>query len=164
MTEHQRLFLVQARANFGLFTELRKQETLPRCHALHYLQMATELLGKAYAWRNGPTKLTHRALVTFLKSLSSNKKAQKQLGYGGQNANWTNLLRKSMPLADQIERLAPNLAGDGPNPEYPWPPDDPTDAPVEFEFPVWKELTETAHGPLFLKLIAELFQVAEAYL
>ncbi|MDB5310436.1 MAG: hypothetical protein JWO38_4638 [Gemmataceae bacterium] len=142
----------------------RSQENILRCHALHYLQMATELLGKAYAWRSGPTKLTHRASVKFLKSLSSNPKAQKRLGYEGQNESWTHLLRKSKPLAEQIEDLAPALAGDNPNPEYPWPPDAPTETPVAFDFSIWAELTETAHGRQFLKLVSALFLDAEAYL
>lgn len=166
MTKEQRLFLVQARSNYAVFDALRKDDTLPRCHALYSLQIATELLGKAYGWRNGPIKPTHRALVPFLLSLSANPKAQRQLGFSGQNANWKHLLRKSFPLASEIERLAPALAGDGPNAEYPWPrfPNNPTDAPVEFAFPLWAELTETAHGRQFLKLLAELFSVAEAYL
>jgi len=164
MTEPQRLFLVQARSDFNIFDMFKKQESIPRCHALYHLQIATELLGKAYAWRNGPTKLTHRAFVKFLKSLSSNPKAREQLGYQGQNESWTHLLRKSKPLAEQIEDLAPALAGDNPNPEYPWPPDAPTGTPVEFEFPIWTQLAETAHGRQFLKLITDLFSVAELYL
>jgi hypothetical protein len=164
MTEHQRLFLIQARTNFYVFKVFRKQEAIPRCHALYYLQMATELLGKAHAWKRGPTKLTHRAFVKFLRGLSSNPKAQKQLGYEGQNENWAHLLRKSIPLAEGIEDLAPALAGNGPNAEYPWPPEDPTTAPVEFEFPIWTELTETAHGRQFLTLTGNLFDAAEAYL
>lgn len=51
MTEHQRLFLVQARSDFVVFEWLQKQQRngeLPASHALHYLQMATELLGKSH--------------------------------------------------------------------------------------------------------------------
>lgn len=165
MTEHQRLFLTQARSNFMVFEILSKDKNVPRSHALHYLQMATELLGKAYAWRNGPqTKLTHSAVVKFLRSISANPKAQKQLGYGGQNESWRHLLRKSIPLAEMIEDLAPALAGDGPNPEYPWPPNDPTETPVEFEFPIWVELMDTTPGHQFITLITDLFAAAEAYL
>ena len=54
MTEHQRLFLVQARADLVVFELLSKEPDLPACHSLHYLQMATELLGKAHAWKQGP--------------------------------------------------------------------------------------------------------------
>jgi hypothetical protein len=80
MTEHQRLFLVQARTDLVVFELLLRQAELPACHALHYLQMATELLGKAHAWKHSPQVTTHRAFVGFLRSLSTNRKAQKQLG------------------------------------------------------------------------------------
>jgi hypothetical protein len=85
MTEHQRLFLVQARTDVAVFKLLRKTANLPACHALHYLQMATELLGKAHAWKQGPRANTHRAFVAFLRSLSSNRRAQMQFGFEGYN-------------------------------------------------------------------------------
>ncbi len=164
MTEHQRLFLVQARGSFGVFTLLRGQPDLPACHALHYLQMATELLGKAHAWKTGPKKTTHRSLVGFLRSLSSNRRAQRQLGFAGKNEQWEHLVRKSLPLAGRVEDLAPALAGDGPNPEYPWPPADPRAAPVEHSFEIWAELETTQVGRQFIGLVSGLFKVAEAFL
>ena len=164
MTEYQRLFLVQARAVYSVFELLRRNPSLHPCHALHYLQMATELLGKAHAWKHGPTSKTHRAFVGFLRSLSTNRQAQKQLGFEGQNESWVYLIRKSIRLAASVEDLAPTLAGDGPNPEYPWPPDDPKTAPAEYAFPIWQELRGTAEGRQFLKLIGDLFSAAEAFL
>ena len=56
MTEYQRLFLVQARTDFVVFELLRALPHLPACQALHYLQMSTELLGKAHAWKQGPLR------------------------------------------------------------------------------------------------------------
>ena len=53
MTEHQRLFLVQAKTDYSVFNLRRKQPELPDCHLLHYMQMATELFGKAWAWKHG---------------------------------------------------------------------------------------------------------------
>lgn len=164
MTEQQRLFLAQARSTFAQFERLRDEVGLPHCHALHCLQMATELLGKASAWKDGPTKLTHRAFVKFLRSLSQNTKAQQRLGYAGKNEQWRQVLKKSVPLAERVEDLAPALAGDGPNPEYPWPPDDPEHTPVEFEFPLWAELTVEIAGLKFLDLLVNLFAEADAFL
>jgi hypothetical protein len=164
MTEYQRLFLVQARADFTVFELLRRQPDLPACHTLHYLQMATELLGKAHAWKHGPRANTHRAFVSFLRSLSTNRRAQKQLGFEGRNENWEHLIRKSVPLAERIEDLAPALALDAPNPEYPWPRDDPQVAPAEYTFGIWQELQETAAGRQFLRLTSHLFAAADAYL
>lgn len=93
MTEYQRLFLVQARTDFAVFELLRRRPDLPACHSLHYLQMATEMLGKAHAWKQGPRASTHRALVGFFRSLPSNRKAQRQLGYERKNQQWEQLIR-----------------------------------------------------------------------
>ncbi|HEX7376352.1 MAG TPA: hypothetical protein VF278_04535 [Pirellulales bacterium] len=167
MTEHQRLFLVQARSDFVVFEWLQKQQRngeLPASHALHYLQMATELLGKSHGWRHGPQAMSHRAFVPFLLSLSTNRDAQKRLGFKGHNANWEQLIRKSSALAEQIQNLAPTLAQNGPNPEYPWPPAAPAHAPVEHRFELWDDLETTAAGRQFLNLITRLFANAEAFL
>lgn len=163
MTEQQRLFLVQVRTDFALFKVLCAKPELPACHALHYLQMSTELLGKAHRWRHGRPANTHRAFVGFLRSLSTNRKAQKQMGYDRRN-QWEHLIRKSAPLAEHIEDLAPSLALDGPNPEYPWPRDEPLFAPAEHTFDVWQELQETAAGRQFLNMVGRLFVTAESFL
>lgn len=102
MTEQQRLFLVQARSDFAVFELFRRDAVWPSCHALHYLQMATELLGKAYAWRHAYPRKTHRAFVGFLRSLSHNRHAQDQLGFERQNQSWMHVLRKSVPLAQRV--------------------------------------------------------------
>jgi len=107
MTEHQRLFLVQAKTDYSVFNLLRKQPELPDCHLLHYLQMATELFGKAWAWKHGPILLSHRAFVGFLRSMTTNRQAQQQLGYKGRNDSWKHIIRKSISLAARIEDLAP---------------------------------------------------------
>lgn len=164
MTEFQRLFLVQARTDFEVFELLRKQERLTTCHILHYLQMATEMLGKAHAWKTGPKTTTHRAFASFLKSLGTNRKAQKQLGFEGHNANWENIIRKCGTLAERIEDLAPALSPDLPNSEYPWPRVAPTTPPVEYKFAIWIELQETALGRQLLSITKRLFAAAEAYL
>ena len=164
MTEAQRLFLVQARSNHTVYKLLRGQEDLPACHLLHYLQMATELLGKARSWKHGPNISSHRAFVGFLKSLETNRRAQRGLGYEGKNAKWAQVIRKSHLLAERIEELAPALSLDGPNPEYPWPRDDPRLAPAEHRFSIWQDLSQTSDGRQFLELLARLFDLAEAFL
>ena len=164
MTEHQRLFLVQARTDFAVFELLRGQPGLPACHALHYLQMATELLGKAYLWKSGRPANTHTAFVPFLKGLEKNREAQKRLGFEGQNQSWEQLIRKSKSLAKSAQDLAPALALDGPNPEYPWPPDAPQFAPAEHTFAIWNDLHNTTAGRKFLRMVGSLFEGAEAFL
>lgn len=164
MRREQRLFLVQAKSAYAVFTVLTADQTLHHCHALHYLQMATELLAKANAWRGGPVGRSHKAFVTFLRGLSSNTKAQQRLGYGGQNENWAHTIRKIIPIAEHLQKMAPALAEDGPNPEYPWPPDAPTTAPAEYTFPIWEELTGTSYGRKLVTLIRNLFAAAEEYM
>jgi len=58
-----------------------------------------------------------------------------------------------LPLEYELERLAPALAQDGPNPEYPWPRTEPQHIPATFKFDVWKQLTESGRGRLLLKVI-----------
>lgn len=163
MKEEQRLFLVQSRSAYAIYWLLRADTSVHHCHPLHYLQMATELLAKASAWKNSKPKKSHKALVAFLRNLSSNSKAQTQLGFEGYNDNWKQQIRKLVRIAEELERLAPNLS-DGPNPEYPWPAEAPTNAPVEYDFPIWKELTETAPGRKLSKFLDRLFEKAEGYL
>jgi len=163
MTECQRLFLVQARSNLKVFNLLRDAEGLPACHAIHYLQMATEMLGKAYFWKDGPRPNTHRAIVAFLRSLFANRRAQSRLGFEGRNANWQRFVVAAAALAEEIENLAPALTPDGPNPEYPWPMQQPTTAPAEHDFAIWRTLN-TASGRKFLYFVGNLFEIAEQLL
>jgi hypothetical protein len=163
LTEPQRLFLVQARSDYVVFKLLRDQSELPACHPLHYLQMASELVGKAKDWEHGPNHRSHRAFAGFLRSLTSNRKAQRQLGYAGKNEAWKQVIRKSIPLAEAIEDLAPALSHDGPNPEYPWPRAHPTNAPAEHRFLLWEELRKTAGGRGFLAVLDDLFAAAEVF-
>ena len=165
MNEAQKLWWEQAKSDHAVFDYLRGLPWIHECHALHYLQMATELLGKANAWKVGPIgKKSHKALVSFLRSLASNRKAQKQLGYEGQNEHWAHTIRKITPLAESLQKLAPALANDGPNPEYPWPTDSPTAAPAEYTFPIWEELSKTSYGRTLISLVHHLFAGAEEYM
>ena len=89
--------------------------------------------------------------------------AQDQLGFERQNENWIHVIRKSVPLAQRVEDLAPALDRDGPNPEYPWPSAGPIVAPAEHEFEIWEALQSPA-GRQFLTLLGRLFVAAEAFL
>ena len=92
------------------------------------------MLGKAFAWKHGQPKSPIVRLSLFFVVYPINRHAQKQMGFDGQNANWKDLIRKSVSFADQIEKLAPALACDGPNPEYPWPDGNPTIAPALYGY------------------------------
>ena len=164
MNSEQELFLKQARSAYDVFLMLKASTSIHHCHALHYLQMASELLGKAHAWRNGPISKSHKAIVPFLRSLSTNSKVQDLFGFHDQNASWKQAIRKFIDLAQILQNLAPTLAVDGPNPEYPWPPDRPTNAPVLYSFPLWAELLDTIPGRKFLEFVDKLFRFADSFL
>ena len=83
------------------------------------------------------------------------------LNYGNTSV-WEQKVKGIAPIVLDVERLAPTekLAGDGPNPEYPWPPEMPTTAPVELKFPLWEALQKPA-GRQLLQLLDQLFAKAE---
>lgn len=163
MNLQQQLFLSQARSDFEVFLALDERESLPPCHALHYLQMTTEMLGKSFHWRTGSSTGSHRAFVQFLRSLATNSAAKQAMDYGGRDAAWQSFIRSMIPLAQTIEDLAPALAGDGPNPEYPWPRNMPLVAPIDHAFPIWSTLNDPK-GQRFLGLLTSLLDDAESYL
>ena len=86
------------------------------------------------------------------------------MGFEKRNEAWKRLIQASIPLGKRVEDLAPTLAGDRPNPEYPWPRLDPTNAPAEFTFEVWRELQESSAGRRFVNLVERLLAIAEAFL
>ena len=59
----------------------------------------------------------------------------------------------ALPLIYELERLAPALANDGPNPEYPWPHIAPEQTPATFDFPIWRQFTETGRGRQLVQII-----------
>jgi hypothetical protein len=157
MNSFQELWWKQAKSDHDLLIRLRELGASP-CHQLHYLQMTTEKLGKGYFWRSGvPPLKSHASFVQCLRAFSQVRGSERsRLANAFQfrrHADLRSWIRSALPLAYRLERLAPALAGDGPNPEYPWPPDIPTKAPVDFEFDVWNELVETGNGRRLLRIV-----------
>lgn len=167
MNEQQRLYLVQARSDFDAYKLLCSGDAAP-CHQLHYLQMVTEKLSKAYLWGQGTTpKKTHAGFQHFVRGLHHSRDPKERdrvanvLGFRNYAAfqRWTSL---SLPIARAVERLAPSLAADGPNPEYPWPPLLPEVAPVEHEYSVWRDLNQS-NGRQFLITLGRAVDRFEEY-
>ena len=125
--------LMQARSDFEMLDFLRRNER-PFCHQLHFLQMATEKLGKGFATAPGgpPPLKVHRAFVGFLRSVKSSVQLQQACHCGPRQIDA--YIASLLPLARRIEDLAPSHAGDGPNPEYPWPEAHGITAPASYEF------------------------------
>ncbi len=155
MNTFQEVWYEQVRSDHYILGRLRVINANP-CHQLHYLQMVTEKLGKAYYWRTGiPPKTSHASFVRFLQAVADRGEARiaKLLGFNRSN-DFENWLPTATPLAYALERLAPQLAGyNGPNPEYPWPTAAPRHAPAAFKFSIWRDLSETSRGRQLLKVI-----------
>ena len=158
MNTYQSLWWDQTRSDYTVLLLLRREGAAP-CHQLHYLQMVTEKLGKAYFWRTGhaPRK-SHLSFVRFLQAIDDRPdpdltRIAELFGFG-RARDFENWIPTITPFAYELERLAPALAGDnGPNPEYPWPRAGPVHAPATFEFGVWTRLTDTGRGRQLLKVI-----------
>jgi len=121
--------------------------------------MVTEKLGKAYFWRPGkPPRKSHASFVRFLQALDDRPDPDRAriaecLGFG-RAQDLESWIPTITPLAYDLERLAPSLAGDnGPNPEYPWPREAPANAPGTYSFHVWEQLTDTSRGRPLLAVI-----------
>ena len=158
MNSYQQVWWEQTRAEHSVLLLLRRDGAAP-CHQLHYLQMVTEKLGKAYFWRAGrPPRTTHASFVRFLQALDDRRATESNriaalLGFG-RSEDLQNWIPTISPLAYELERLAPDLAGyDNPNPEYPWPHTAPLHAPAAYHFRIWPQLTETGRGRQLLKVI-----------
>jgi hypothetical protein len=158
MNRYQQVWWEQTCADHNVLQLLRRKGAAP-CHQLHYLQMVTEKLGKAYFWRTGrPPPTSHASLVRFLQALDDRAAPDADriaalLGFG-RSQDLQNWIPTITPLAYDLQRLAPKLAGyNGPNPEYPWPHAAPVYAPVSFQFKVWTDLSEASRGRQLLRVI-----------
>jgi hypothetical protein len=92
--------------------------------------------------------------MRFLGGVRASGRRQLADAFGfGRFEDLQNWIRAILPLAYRLERLAPALAKDGPNPEYPWPPNAPERAPANFEFDVWTDMTNTGRGRQLMQKI-----------
>lgn len=167
MNTYQERWWQQACSDFSALLVLRQNGCAP-CHQLHYLQMVTEKLGKAYFWRSGvPPRKGHAYFVTFLRSLmTASGPYRRQVArafHFRRFESFRKWVRAALPLAYSLQQLAPDLAGDGPNPEYPWPTSAPEHVPATYRFDLWRELTSTARGRQLLNTIRLAVQSFPAY-
>lgn len=145
MNNFQQRWWEQARSDIEIFRLLQKHNAA-QCHLLHYLQMGTEKLAKAYLWRSGkiPPKKTHSGFVNFLKFLGQIQERHRDRVAAVFSfyrfSDFQKWIRTVSPLAYELQRLAPDLANDGPNPEYPWPHHQPMFSPATHQFPLARKL------------------------
>src|SRR5437763_12873135 len=79
MNDHQKLYFDQAKSDFEIFQFLKGK---PACHRLHYLQMCTEKLGKAFFFKKPPPYPSHAGFVKFLRNLSTRRNIWRALNFG----------------------------------------------------------------------------------
>lgn len=118
----QQAFLTQAKDDYEMFVHLNEISSA-ECQQLHFLQMATEKLAKAFlcGLDNAPPKTSHDALTKFLRVIKGRPEIRKKLGYAKNHVAFASYIDSLLPIAGQIENLAPeggNLRKI--NPEYPW--------------------------------------------
>lgn len=154
----QDAYLTQAWSDFQVFREMNKSR-YPICHSLHYLQMATEKLAKGFLCKRsgGPPKKTHYSLVSFLNVSRSQADWRRDLGYGRNPKAYGYYIDSMLPIARQIETLAPTGGNlDGINPEYPWRNDAGTvECPCKHDF-AHINMSDLAN---FRSLIHRLFRI-----
>jgi hypothetical protein len=166
MNYSQKLWWQQAKSDHDVFALVRGQG-MAACHSLHYLQMATEKIAKAYFWRSGsPPPRSHAGFVQFLRFLGQVRQHDREhiadLFAFARFVDFQNWIRAVLPIAYDLERLTPELANDGPNPEYPWPHAQPHTAPAGYEFPVWGSLKK-AQGRELMRVIRIAIEYFPAY-
>ena len=66
-------------------------------------------------------------------------------------------------LAYSLQNIAPAEAGDGPNPEYPWPHAAPAHYPSGHTFALWNELTNTGQGRKLMEFVGHAVTGFENY-
>jgi hypothetical protein len=133
-------FARQAVSDLDARNVLASNQSLPACHALHFLQMAAEKLCKACMISTGSDPMqVQRSHAFIAKHLPTIVRLYMSREAGRlPRDNW--IVDAIRPLARKIELLSPAVKGGGRSPqncEYPWVASDgsitaPADHPFEF--------------------------------
>ena len=156
----EQLFLDQARSDYEVYEVLSR---LNMCHRLHYLQMCAAKLAKAYLWRGGVSPgLRHDKSELFLRALAIRRDFHEMFGYKHRR-RFDLLWPAILGLAIRIQNLAPAGKNIGPNPEYPWPPTNPTTGPLTYDFPEWRDWRRTTPGNRLKYFVENLLRNYDVY-
>jgi hypothetical protein len=153
---YARAFIAQARSDWRVYARLSASGDAA-CHALHYLQMASEKLAKAYRLRETSSPVAtivshHTGFTKFIRQYLLS--ARYREAYRGKTAQLHSLIQDAAKLATEIEKLAPAVERQNApeNVEYPWQVGDKVIAPCEWTFAALS-LLKAPHGRAFLKTI-----------
>lgn len=171
-------FIRQCRSDLRVFDELsaRRENSIPECHPLHYLQMATEKLAKASFLATGHQLQSRGTHVVFSKLPNILKRSDLAETLGWRRFDgYCRFLDGIGPLARRIEQLNPAIAPSQmegaafaqPNVEYPWYGRDASGektwhAPAAHSFGLLAEMQLTRNGAnlmKFIRLLANRFEV-----
>ena len=146
----------QASSDWQVYRTLEAGK-LPRCHALHYLQMACEKLAKAYRLRDTSSKeakirKSHTGFAKFINAFLRSPALMAE--YQGQLARHQAVCKSAARFAEAIEKLAPSIDQETSpeNAEYPWERGRSVITPCEYDYPALS-LLSAAGGRAFLNLI-----------
>jgi len=133
-------FQRQARSDLQIYELLAASPNIPRCHALHYLQMTCEKIAKAYRLRDTEGDVdaltaSHGGLVKFMKMWMLSPWVGRV--YAGRDAMFGMVRTRVLALSREVERLAPAIDRDTTpaNSEYPWADGENVIVPCEYAFP-----------------------------
>jgi hypothetical protein len=160
--EMARAFARQASADYDTYEVLAARADLARCQSLHYLQMTSEKLVKAYLFR---TQAALQWVQTSHAYIAKNLPIVLRAAYQRRHERPANpwLFQEIHKLAREVELLAPAVDAAGSRPdncEYPW--EDLTGSvqvPADYDFPD-VNLVKSAAGVLLLKLLPLAIQDA----
>jgi hypothetical protein len=127
-------YFKQAMADYALFKRLLIAHDIPICQRLHYLQMTTEKLAKGFltSKEGDPPERTHYAFANFIQLIKRTPALRRICDC--KEIQVRPYLDSLLPIATEIEELAPIGNRDKPNPEYPWEIRGTVTAPVEYDF------------------------------
>jgi hypothetical protein len=162
----------QAQSDFRVYELLagEKRADVPECHALHYLQMATEKIAKAAFLAlqvEGFDKYSHVAFSELRRHLKRRDLAPK-LAFRSFRS-YRAFLKRAGSLFRRIDELSPAVGPqqpgggpkEGPNSEYPWRARDDAGqvvwhVPAEHSFGLLAELEQTTRGAQVIDFVHTL--------
>lgn len=156
-------FAAQGRSDWRVYQYLASLQapSFPSCHALHYLQMATEKIAKAYRIRDTAADVDdlarhHTGFEEFVNAFFRSPKIRGE--YAGKDAALRTLQTNAAALARQIEKLAPakDRLASPENAEYPWERDERVCRPCEYGYPNLS-LLKAHSGRATMNMIARAF-------
>lgn len=152
-------YFKQARSDYALFKQLILQADVPVCQRLHFLQMTTEKLAKGFQTpKDGlPPERTHYAFANFVQLVKRTPALRRLCDC--KEIQVRPFLDSLLPIAVEIEELAPIGDRERPNPEYPWEVRGDVIAPIDYDF---KQLDLKSPRMLkMLRLIESCFAYVE---